>query len=293
MLSQILSIITPVLLIILVGYAARLYRPIELSTINHLNIDLFCPLLVYSTLSNSTLSITTLGPLVMATLLIVVGSGVLAWFVTKVFHLPVAAVTPTSMFNNCGNMGLPLGFFAAGQAGLDVFISLFVISNALHFTLGVWVIGAPARFRAVLLSPMMIATYLGLIANIFHWSLPLPIEQSIKMLGDITIPLMLFALGVRMADVNLSHLGIGLFGGVLCPLTGLIIALGIAPVLSLQGLDWQMLFLFAVLPPAVLNFMIAEKYAIEPESVASIVIIGNILALVFVPIGLWIGLMGG
>lgn len=292
MISQILSIIAPVMLIILVGYVTRLWRPVELSTINQLNIDLFCPLLVYATLSNSSLSMMSLGPLLLGAVLIVIGSGMLAWIVAKLFSIPTAAIAPTSMFNNCGNMGLPLGLFAAGQSGLDIFISLFVVSNALHFTLGVWVIGAPARLRTVFLSPMMIATYLGVLANILQWSFPAPIEQGIKMLGDIAIPLMLFALGVRMMDVDLSNIGIGILGGILCPLTGLAVALIIAPLLNLQGVDRQMFFLFAALPPAVLNFMIAEKYAIETESAASIVIIGNILALFFVPLGLWIGLVG-
>jgi hypothetical protein len=36
--------------------------------------------------------------------------------------------------------------------------------------------------------------------------------------------------------------------------------------------------------------MVAEQYQQEPEKVASIVLIGNLAALVFVPAGLWFGL---
>jgi predicted permease len=50
------------------------------------------------------------------------------------------------------------------------------------------------------------------------------------------------------------------------------------------------LLLFAVLPPAVLNFMVAELYQQEPAKVASIVMLGNVAAIVFVPIGLTLGL---
>jgi hypothetical protein len=40
----------------------------------------------------------------------------------------------------------------------------------------------------------------------------------------------------------------------------------------------------------VLNFMVAEQFRQEPARVASIVLIGNTLAVVFVPIGLTLAL---
>ncbi|HEV7856603.1 MAG TPA: AEC family transporter, partial [Herminiimonas sp.] len=48
--------------------------------------------------------------------------------------------------------------------------------------------------------------------------------------------------------------------------------------------------LFASLPPAVTCFMMAEQYRQEPDKVAAIVLLGNLAALIFVPIGLWLGL---
>jgi predicted permease len=44
------------------------------------------------------------------------------------------------------------------------------------------------------------------------------------------------------------------------------------------------------LPPAVFCFMVAERYRQEPDKVASIVLLGNLAALAFVPVGLWMGL---
>jgi predicted permease len=50
------------------------------------------------------------------------------------------------------------------------------------------------------------------------------------------------------------------------------------------------MYLFASLPPAVLTFMVAEQYQQEPDQVAAIVLLGNLGALLFVPLGLWLGL---
>jgi hypothetical protein len=56
---------------------------------------------------------------------------------------------------------------------------------------------------------------------------------------------------------------------------------------ELEHLHYQQLILFAVLPPAVLNHMMAEKYNQQPETVASIVMIGNVGSLIVLPLALY------
>jgi predicted permease len=67
-------------------------------------------------------------------------------------------------------------------------------------------------------------------------------------------------------------------------------AVALGPLLGLSRDQWGMLVLFGSLPPAVLNFMVAEQYHQEPEKVASVVLIGNMLSVVFVTIGLTLAL---
>jgi len=56
--------------------------------------------------------------------------------------------------------------------------------------------------------------------------------------------------------------------------------------LGLSEMQRGLLILFGSLPPAVLNFMVAEQMRQEPAKVASIVLIGNVMSVIFVPIGL-------
>ena len=56
--------------------------------------------------------------------------------------------------------------------------------------------------------------------------------------------------------------------------------------LGLSGRDADMLLIFGALPPAVLNYVFAERYGQEPAKVASMVMIGNLGALLFIPIAL-------
>ena len=47
-----------------------------------------------------------------------------------------------------------------------------------------------------------------------------------------------------------------------------------------------LLLVFGALPPAVLNYIFAERYRQEPEKVASVVLIGNIASLLFLSVAL-------
>ena len=79
-------------------------------------------------------------------------------------------------------------------------------------------------------------------------------------------------------------------GGLVCPLTGIAMAALLAPLLALDAMQTGLLLIFGSLPPAVLNFMVAEQFKQEPAKVASIVLIGNVLSIVFVPLGLALAL---
>jgi malate permease and related proteins len=58
----------------------------------------------------------------------------------------------------------------------------------------------------------------------------------------------------------------------------------------LSDTEKALVWVFGALPPAVLNYIFAERYGQEPATVASIVLLGNLLALVFLPIALMLGL---
>ena len=76
----------------------------------------------------------------------------------------------------------------------------------------------------------------------------------------------------------------------MCPLAGMAIAVLLGPALGLDPMQRGLLIIFGSLPPAVLNFMVAEQFKQEPAKVASIVLIGNVMAVAFIPLGLAIAL---
>lgn len=287
MLERILEITVPVFGIVLVSFIYARWRPTDMSAANRLNLVLFIPALIFHALTERTGGSFALGQAVLGTVVIVLGSGLLAWPIARLCGWQPRTIVPTSMFNNCGNMGIPLAVFAFGQQALPTAIVLLVTTTALQFTLGVGVLSNRLNLLAVFRHPMVIATTAGVIAMAFDWHAPEIILPGIDMLGQVAIPLMLVALGVRLAESDLRHWRIGLAGGLLAPATGLAVAI---PWIFLTNPSQSItanLLLYAALPPAVMNFMLADQFKQQPESVASIVAIGNGLALIVMPSVLW------
>lgn len=299
--ERILGIILPVFIIIALGYGyARLRGDSvrsDMTAVNRVSMDVLCPLLVFTALAAKDFDLADNGMLILAGALISLGSGLLAWPIARWRGYDVRSFVPPMMYNNCGNMGLPLAILAFGTSSLGSAVALFMACNLVYFSVGIKIIESgrdkngvrtsPWKFLA---NPMMIAMIVGMAFAIVHVPLPTPLFIAMKMLGDACIPLMLFALGVRMMDVSLKSWNIGLMGAIVCPIAGLAIALLLDQVINLSAEQRGQMFLFASLPPAVFCFMVAEQYKQEPDKVASIVLLGNLAALLFVPVGLWMGL---
>jgi predicted permease len=142
------------------------------------------------------------------------------------------------------------------------------------------------KWREAILNPMVMATLLGTTCGVAKVAFPAWMSHALKMLADVSIPLMLFSLGVRMRDLTFRDWHLPVLGAIVCPVSGLLIAPFLAGPLGLTATQADVLLLFAALPPAVLNFLLAERYQREPQQVASIVLIGNLASVVFVPLTL-------
>ncbi len=287
MIIQIFSIIFPVVAIVLVGYFyASKYQP-NMDTANNINMNIFLPALMFSVLSKESFQIQNYQMLALSGVLVVLGSGVIAWIVAKALNINIKTFVPPMMFNNTGNVGLPIAVLAFGEIALGAAVVLFAIEMLLHFTLGAYILSKNTNFISIFKSPILIATLLGLFVNLVDLQFWLPMTQMLDLLGDAAIPLLLFTLGTRLIGINYSDWKLGALGSILCPLSGLIVMLLIIQFVELEHLHYQQLILFAVLPPAVLNHMMAEKYNQQPETVASIVMIGNVGSLIVLPVALY------
>lgn len=290
LISRITDVIIPVFLIVAIGYGYARRSVPDMAVFNRIALDVLAPLLVYSALASRDFRMADHAALLIGGTLLILGSGLLAWPLAKAFGAQPRTLVPVVMFNNCGNMGLPLALLAFGPANFGAAVALFSVSNLLHFSLGARITSRLARTRDLLTSPLMIGTALGFISALTDVRPPDVVLSGLKLLGDALLPMMLFALGVRLTALTRSGLALGLLGALARPIIGLAIGIPLAWALGLEGAARGQLLLFAALPPAVMQFMLAERYHQEPDKVGAMIMLGNALAILFVPLALALGL---
>jgi predicted permease len=286
---RLVTILFPIFGLVAAGYFyARHHKP-EMAVANRLNMDVFVPALVFAAMAGKSFDLAAYAPLALGGFIVLVSCGLLAWPLARLFGVQTKTLVPPMMFNNSGNIGLPLAVLAWGEAALPAAVILFMVENTLHFSLGARLLDPQTRILTLWRIPVVFAAIAGFTVALLQIPIWQPLVIAIKMLGDIAVPLLLFSLGVRMTDVSFSEWKVATGSAILRPLAGMLIAMGVIQLLGLQGQNAAMLLVFGALPPAVLNFLFAERYKQEPQRVASIVLIGNLAALVFLPLALaWV-----
>nr|WP_298380904.1 AEC family transporter [uncultured Halomonas sp.] len=284
MLAKILSTLLPVFLITGCGTLYGRFRTPDIRGLNTLNMELFVPMLVFAVLADREAPLQQYAALAVAAVVIVLGSGLLLWPLARWLSLDLRTFLPPMMFNNTGNMGIPLLVLAFGEEALPAAIVLFIVEMLLHFSVGLYMLNPRTPLWRVLRMPIVFASLAGLGVNLGSIPLPSWLLEAMNMLGGVAIPLMLFALGVRMLDIDFGDWKTGVLGAVACPASGLILAWPLIALFDLQGIQAASLWVFAALPPAVLNYLLAEQYRQEPHKVASLVLIGNLGSLIVMPI---------
>ena len=286
MIERILGITLPIFAIALIGFTySRAVKP-NLSGANRISVDLALPALIFTSLSTRDFEFGQSALLLVASTLLIFASGLLAWPLARIAGTDRQAFLPCVMFGNVGPVGIPLTVLAFGDAGLVPAVLLLVLSNILHFTVGVWIMSGRADFKSVYLSPLVWSTLLGLGFSLVELDLPEWIDVTLTMIGNILIPMMLLSLGARLAEAQATQWRAGGVGAIATPVVRSTVAIVLMLFLPLTDVQRGAFLLFAALPPAVFNYLLADRFGRDPERVASIVMAGHLVSLIVLPAAL-------
>jgi predicted permease len=250
---------------------------------NRLIMDVFMPALIFSVMIRQDFHPEQYVGLMLAGVILMLASGVLAWPVAKLLGLEWRSFVPPAMFKNWANLGIPLYVFTLGDVALGGGVMLVIVGNILCFTIGTYIYSGKLSGLEILKTPIILTVIAGILINTSGLLVPSILSKPIDMMGQVAIPLMLFSLGVRLTRVSWDESWIGGVMALFGPLVGVTLALLIVQLIPMPKLHQDILVLFGVLPPAVINFMLAEQYHREPEQVASMVLIGNLASIITIP----------
>ncbi|MDB4476177.1 AEC family transporter [bacterium] len=284
--ARIAGILFPIVAIVIAGfYYGRKHNP-EMSVANRLNMDVFVPALILGAMMSKSFDPSRYAGLAAGAALIVLSSGLLARPLARVLGIEWRTFVPPMMFNNSANIGIPLAVLAWGEEALAAAVILYSVSNVLHFSVGLHMLDRDTQIKTLWRNPTLLAVFMGLGISLLRIPIWPPLVEALQLMGNVAVPLLLFALGVRMREVRFDALTAPLLGAFLKPALGMLLAWGFAKALGLNEQDSVMLIVFGALPPAVMNFLFAERYNQDPQRVAAIVLIGNLASLIILPLAL-------
>jgi predicted permease len=291
MFSTIATITLPIFALALVGFFySRRVKP-DLAGANKLVVDIALPVLIFTSLSAKSFDPISALSFTGASIALIVVSGLIAWPLARFSGASKQAFLPCVMFTNVGPVGIPLIALAYGPEGVATAVVLLVISNMLHFTLGAGVMSGKVDWRMVYANPLVWATLLGVCSSQLQVEFPEWLQTAMTMIGSILVPMMLISLGSRLASSKIEDARVGAQTSVMILMVRLATAYALLWFVPLQGVERGALILFACLPPAVFNFLLADKFHVEPNKVASTVIVGHLCSLAFLPLGIWLALI--
>jgi predicted permease len=190
------------------------------------------------------------------------------------------------IFGNTGNLGLPLALFAFGDTGLGYAVVIFAIMAIYSFTAGIWLVSGGGSFSKVLKEPLVAATVLGGLFLWQGWSTPEWLTNTLELIGQMAIPLMLITLGVAVARLHPGGMMRALWISAVKLVICLAIAWGAGRWFELEPVAFAVLVLQISTPVAVTSYLLAEKYGADSDAVAGLVVASTLLSVFTLPLTL-------
>ena len=281
----VLEIVAPVFLLAAIGFLwVKLGFEYRIEFVTRLAMTLGVPALIFTALVRAQIEPAAIAALSLATLAAYGLVTVLMALVTWTFSLSARTYLAPLIFGNTGNLGLPLALFAFGQEGLGLAVVVFAVMAMLSFTFGIWLVSGGGSPLAMFREPLVWATLAGGLFLWQGWETPLFLTNTLELVGQLAIPLMLITLGVAVARLRAS----GAARAIMLSLVKLsICAAGAAVVarwFALPPVAFAVLVIQVATPVAVTSYLLAEKYGADAEEVAGLVVVSTLVSVVALPL---------
>lgn len=288
MILQIFSVIAPILLITALGfYWSSRKLPFDGQFVSQWVMNVSAPCLILYTFLNTAIDLSQVQAMATYTLTALILTLLVSAGILRSFGLSLRSFVNPLSFANTGNMGLPLCLFAFGEQALGLALVWFVVTTLVHFSLGVALAGGNNPLKVLMCSPVFYAALMALLLIMTQWQPPSAVVNTLDLLGSAAIPLMIFALGVSLQQLQLSSFKQSLLLALLRLAIGCSIGLLVIMLFDLDGMIAAVILLQASMPAAVFNYLIALRYERHPQEVAGIVIFSTLLCFMMLPLLLW------
>ena len=283
--ATVLEIVAPVFLLAALGFLwVRLGNEYRVAFVTRLAMTVSIPCLIFTALMKTEIDTSSLAATLWACCIVYGLLTVMFLAIIRFAGLEVRTYLAPLVFGNTGNLGLPLAYFAFGQEGLGFAVIVFAFMGVYSFTFGVWIVSGGGSVLNVVREPLVPATLLGALFLVAGWETPVWLTNTLELIGQMAIPLMLITLGVALSRLQLSGLGRAVWLAAFKSAACIAVAVAAATMLELEPVPFAVLVLQVAMPVAVTSYLLAEKYGANAEEVAGLVIVSTLLSVVTIPV---------
>ena len=281
----VLNITAPVFLLAAVGFAwVKMGFEYRVEFVTRLAMTLSVPCLIFAALMQTDVDPEALAALSLAAFvaygLVMVG----CFVVVKLARLDMQTYLAPLIFGNTGNLGLPLALFAFGEVGLGYAVVVFAVMAILSFTIGIWMVAGSGSLKRVVREPLVAATLLGALFLWQGWETPAFLTNTIELIGQMAIPMMLITLGVAVARLETK----AMTRAAVLSVVKVFICVGAewlaAHWFGLEPIAAAVLIVQVATPVAVTSYLLAEKYGADAQPVAGLVVASTLLSVLALPV---------
>lgn len=244
------------------------------------------PALVFHTFVTTHLDDRALADVAAATLIALLLCALICAALLKAWKLPVLSLLPTAFLPNAGNLGLPISQLAFGDAGLSVAVAFFAVNSFVMHTIAVRMLPG-VNTKGSWKSPILLASVVAVALRLLHVPVPAWIIETARMLGAVTVPLMLLSLGHALALIPSNGVRDGAKVGAIRLVVGLVTGLAVVWAVDLEPVLAGALTLQMAMPCAVVSYMYARRYTPLGDTAAGAVLVSTVVFLLLAPLMLW------
>jgi len=287
LLLTVLEIVAPVFLLAAIGFAwVKLGFDYRIEFVTRLAMTLSVPCLIFVALMQTDIAPDALTTVSLAAVaaygLVTVG----CFIMVKLGRMDVRTYLAPLIFGNTGNLGLPLALFAFGDEGLGYAVVVFAIMAIYSFTFGVWLVSGGGSLIKVIKEPLVAATLLGALFLVMDWETPRFLTNTIELIGQMAIPMMLITLGVAVARLKPRSVTPAVVTSVIKAALCIGAAWLAGTWFALDPIPLAVLILQVSTPVAVTSYLLAVKYEADADAVAGLVVVSTLLSVAYIPLTL-------
>lgn len=278
--AQLFPIIIPIIIIIFVGYIwNKIGNNLNQTEITNIITWIGAPCLIFNTLIKLESSVFLLKDMILSAIFMVLSMFLFSYILLKLINFPIRTFINPMSFSNSGNLGMTISLFAYGSLGLELAVIVFMITSILHFTLGISIWSGNWSPRFLIKTPVIYAVFLALSINFFSIELPKTLTNTTSVLAGITIPLLLFTMGISLNKISykLDYKIIILI--ILRIFMAFTMAYLIIYLLNIDGIAKNIILLQGLLPAPIFTYLFASQYNVQPDKVANYLMTSTIISL--------------